>query len=332
MRKLLVYIILFIVAGTSISQAQQFPLTTQYLFNPYALTPERAGYYGHPAIYMNYRKDWTGINGSPKTFRINGFGNIYKEVMWLGGEIYTDKTDIISRFKANLSYSYILQVEDEQFLYFGVWTTFYQNTVRIDKLVGVDPNDPILKNQTKLNGTAANAGFGITYNWRDLNIGFAFPTLFDTKEKYVSTLNFKVQRESLFYVSDMFILNEKWQLQTYAVFRKTKNEPLTFELSVMPVYLNRFWGGLLYRNGGALAINVGGHIYKGFVFNYSYEIGMGGINSQSGGSHEITLGYRFNFDGNKFFDHNGNKKKHFGRTKNRNNFYGYPKIIDYRLK
>ena len=330
MRKWLLHIIFFVFASATVVQAQQFPLTTQYLFNPYALTPTMAGYYGHPEIFMNYRKDWTGIAGSPKTFRINGYGNIFNKQMWLGGEIYSDKADVLNRFKANLSYTYILQVQEEQYLSFGVWTTFYQNSVDLTALTGIDPNDPLLLNQNKLNGSTANAGFGINYNWRALNVGFDFPTLFGTKDEYVSSVNFKVQREFLFHVSNMWMLNDTWQLQTFAVFRKTKNMPLSYELSVMPIYRQRFWGGLLYRNGGVVAVNVGGLMYKGFTFNYAYEIGVGGINSRSGGSHEITFGYLFKMDGNHFFERKKETKKYRGKQKPRN-FYGYPKIMDYRI-
>ncbi len=332
MKKLLFHIIFFLFVSVSTLQAQQFPLTTQYLINPYSLNPAVAGYYSQPEIFINFRKDWTGITGSPRTFRANGFGNIYKKTMWLGGEIYSDKADVLNRFKANLSYSYILQVQDYQYLYFGIWTTFYQNSVNISNLTGIDPNDPLLENKTKLNGSAFNAGFGINYNWHELNIGFAFPTLFSTKDEYVSTINFKVQREFLFHVSNIFKIDDKWLLQGYTVFRKTKNQPLSFELSVMPIYLQRFWAGLLYRNGGVLAINIGAVVLKGLVFNYSYEIGVGGINSRSGGSHEITIGYRFHITNNNWFGREKRKRNYKGEKRRRpRNFYGYPKIMDYRM-
>ncbi len=330
MSRRLLYITVLVFALFPVAKAQQFPLTTQYLFNPYALNPALAGYYGKPEAYLNFRKDWTGIEGSPRTFRANGFGNIYKDNMWLGGEIYSDKADVLNRFKMNLSYSYILQVQEDQYLYFGVWTTFYQNSVNMGNLTGVDPNDPIIANQTKLNGSVFNAGFGLNYNYKELNIGFAFPTLFGTREEYVDAANFKMQRELLFYVSNMFRLNNNWQLQGYAVFRKTKNQPMNAEFSIMPVYLQRFWGGILFRTGGVVALNVGGLVYKGLLFNYSYEIGVGGVNKGSGGSHEITVGYRFNMEENLFFNRSKSKKR-YNKKKNRpRNYYGYPDIMDYR--
>lgn len=320
-------LVLMLIAVTAFSQ--QFPFTSQYLINPYALTPTLAGSTAYPEIFMGYRNDMTGIPGSPRTFKLNGFGNVYQEKMWVGGEIYMDKTDILSLFKAQLSYTYKLQFENEQFLFFGVWGTFYQNSVNTGNSIGTDPNDPLINNADKLNTTAFNGGFGINYNWRDLNIGFTFPTLFVTKEEY--TLNqgyyFRMQREMLVYGSYLFHVHHDWKLQAYAVYRKMRNEPINIDISLMAIYLNRFWVGALYRNSGAIAINVGGHIYNGFTLNYSYDIGIGGINRHTGGAHEISLGYRFKFSGNDYFDKKTNRNKR-GKAKKYHNV-PYPQVQEY---
>jgi len=335
MIKLQKYIIVLVfLLGFQVVYAQQLPTSTQYLFNPYALTPTLAGYTGYSEVFLNYRNNWTGINGSPRTFSANGFGNIYQDKMWLGGEIMTDKTDILSVFKANLSYTYKLKVENDQYLFFGVWTTFYQASVNTGGAIGVDPNDPLLQNGNKLNSSAFNAGFGINYNWRNLNIGFSIPSLFGLNADYVAntSFNYQVQRQYQFHISYLHEFNDRWQLQAINVFQKTGTEPIDVEFSLMVIYLKQFWTGMLYRNGGALALNIGGHIYKGFVFNYSYEIGLSGINNGSGGAHEITIGYRFNFSGNNYFqkkedDCSVSRKK---RKTTRN--ISYPEVQNYNLR
>jgi len=335
MIKLQKYIIVLVfLLGSLGVYAQQLPTSTQYLFNPYALTPTLAGYTGYSEVFLNYRNNWTGINGSPRTFSANGFGNIYQDKMWLGAEIMTDKTDILSVFRANLSYTYKLKVENDQYLFFGVWTTFYQASVNTGGAIGVDPNDPLLQNGSKLNSSAFNAGFGINYNWKNLNIGFSIPSLFGLNADYAANVafNYQVQRQYQFHVSYLHEFNDSWQLQATSVFQKTGTEPIDVELALMVIYLKRFWLGTLYRNGGALALNIGGHIYGGFVFNYSYEIGLSGINNGSGGAHEITIGYRFNFFGNNYFqkkedDCSVSRKK---RKTTRN--ISYPEVQDYNLR
>ncbi len=327
-------LLLFILLGLQDIYAQQLPNSTQYIFNPYALSPTLAGATGYSEVFLNYRNNWTGINGSPRTFSANGFGNVYKEKMWVGGEILTDNTDLLSVFKANLSYTYKLKVENDQYLFFGVWTTFYQASVNTGGAIGIDPNDPLLQNGSKLNSSDFNAGFGINYNWKNLNIGFSIPSIFGLNTEYNTntSFNYKVQRQYQFHTSYLHEFNNQWQLQAYGVFQKTGTEPINMEFSIMAIYLKRFWSGMLYRNGGALAINIGGHIYNGFVFNYSYEIGLSGINNGSGGAHEITIGYRFNFTGNNYFGKKDSECSTTGKRSKKTRSVSYPKVQDYNLR
>ncbi|MBU2554649.1 MAG: PorP/SprF family type IX secretion system membrane protein [Bacteroidetes bacterium] len=331
-----------IIIGMGVS-AQQFPHRTQYLINPYSLTPTLAGLTGYSELFLDYRNDWTRINGSPRTFSANGFGNIYQQKVWLGGEAVMDKTDILSTFKLNASFTYKLQVEDNQYLFFSAWGTFFQASVNTGNSIGVDPNDPLLNNLSKLNSSAFNAGFGINYNRDRFNLGISIPTLFGSDDTYDgSTYKFKVQREVMFFSSYLFDLGESWQMQAFGVFRKTTNEPSVVEISTLFIFRQQFWGGLLYRTGGALALNVGAHISRGFVFNYAYEIGMSGINQGSGGSHEISIGYRFYFDDLNYFDKKSSKYSRKTRSdkpkrtkKVRGRSYrqvAYPQINDYNYR
>ena len=311
--------------------AQQFPLTTQYLFNPYALNQSMAGYFNYSELYLNYRREWTNINNGPQTVRLNGFGNIYKEKMWLGGEVYLDKTGIISQFKASISYSYILETGTDQRIFFGVWASYFQNSVSMSDMTNIDPNDPLLNGSSNLNGNTFNTGFGIDYNWLGLNVGFAMPNAL-TDDSYYSNpdkLNFTMQREILFHASYLFYLTEKWQLQTFAVYRKTKNMPGNFEISAMTIFRKQAWAGMLYRNTGAVAVNLGGYIGNGLALNYSFEFGTGGINQGSGSTHEITLSFRFGQQGRNYFENKNGEN--FSRNKRRPAYRKLiPHIIDYK--
>lgn len=315
--------------------SQQFPLTTQYLFNPYALTPAMAGVTGYSEFFLNYRSDWAGIDGHPQTARFNGFGNIYKKQMWLGGEMYMDHTDILSRFKASLSYTYKLKVQNEQFFHFAVWGSYFQNVINYANAIGVNPNDPLFKDISSFTSSKFNAGFGLNYNWRRMNVGFSIPTLFASKLEIENGqgVTFNIRKQFLFHVSNIFTLNKNWDLQAYGVIRKTTTEPVNYELSVMFIFLQRFWTGLLYRDGGAIGVNLGGNLAHGLVFNYSYEVPVGGINAHSGGSHEFTLGWRFGAKNNKYFENNKeyyqNKRKPHNNTNDKRD---YPPIYDYQYR
>ncbi len=318
---------LLIVCATAcfgIASAQQLPLTGQYLFNPYAISPSLAGTMGDSEVFFNYRKDWAGFYGSPQTFNMNGYGRIY-ENMWIGGEIMTDLADIFYRFKAALNYSYRVQMADDQFLTFGLSGMLFQSVVRFDQ-VNADLNDPLLRDINRITGTDFNAGFGLTYTYSTLNISFGMPILIRTKDAYLnqSQGRFAFERAFLFHISDRYQLDGNWQVQPAIAYRKTTNQPGSFDVSSMFIFMDRFWLSGMYRNSSMIALGVGGELARGFIMNYSYEIGMGGINYRSGGSHEITIGYRFNSHGE--FSYSNQSSESWNRRTRRD---AYPQVIDY---
>jgi len=334
MKRFLIHIILLMLLFGGGVTAQQFPLTTQYLFNPYALNPAMAGYFGYSEIHLDYRREWVNIQGGPQTFRVSGYGAVYEDKMWLGGEVYSDKVGAFSIFKASLSYSYILQTGDNQNLFFGVWGNYFQNSFNVANAVGLDPNDPLIQNRSTLNGNVFNGGFGLVYNWYNLNIGFAFPNVFSDNHIPNSTsVDFSMQREFVFHLSNIINLTDQWQLLGEGVYRKTRNEPGLSEVSAMAVFLKQFWSGVTYRSSGVLALNLGGYVAGGILFNYAYELGTSGINRSSGGSHEITLSLRFGMRGSRFFE-NKNPSERISRKTNRKRYYyrRSPQFMDYKYR
>lgn len=322
-----IYKYLFLLFATGIAgmaTAQQLPLTGQYLFNPYALSPAHAGTFGSSEVFMNYRKDWANFNGSPQTFHLNGNGRVYNN-MWLGGEIMADQADIFYRFKAALSYTYRIQMANDQFLSFGLSGKLFQSLVRVDQ-VNADLTDPLLRDISRITGTTFNAGFGLVYSNNNLNIGFGMPILFRSKDAYLnqSEGRFAFERAFEFHVFDRYTLSNQLQVQPFFLWQKTNNQPAVFDASVMFIFLDRFWLSGLYRSSSLIALGIGGELYRGFIMNYSYEIGTGGINYRSGGSHEFTLGYRISIgDGFSFGNSGGGWFK--GRTRQQ----AYPEVIDY---
>lgn len=271
---------------------QQMPYSSHYVFNRYALDPAFAGAYDKAAVYLNYRRDWGNIEGSPQTFRANGFGKIHQN-MYVGGEILADNADIFNRLKASLSYTYRLPLAFEQNLSFSVSGNMYQSVIRFDQ-ANVDPDDPLIRDISRITGTNFNAAFGLNYNWRDLHIGVGMPVLFRTQDTYQPKADgkFAFDRAFLLHISNRFYLEDRWQLQLFAVYQKTDNTPSVVDISATVFYDDKYHFGLLYRSGNALAIGFGGQLIDNFVLGYSYEFGMGGILQGAGGAHEITVGYR----------------------------------------
>lgn len=277
---------------TLAAQGQQFPISSHYTVNPYSINPAFAGMTNKSEFFMNYRKDWSSIQGSPVTFRINGNRRVYKN-MYIGGELLGDQADIFYRLKAGLSYTYRVQLASDQFLSFGLAGHLYQGLIRIDQ-TNADLDDPILRNLDRILNTSYNAGFGLVYNRDQLFMGFGMPIMMRTKEAYLSTNEgtFSFERAFDFYAGNKFDLDYRWEFQPSFMLRKTMNQPLTMDFSGLFIYEKQLWLGALYRSTVLFGLTAGGSLQNGMLINYTYEVGAGGIHSRSGGTHEITIGFR----------------------------------------
>ncbi|MBK9292071.1 MAG: PorP/SprF family type IX secretion system membrane protein [Bacteroidetes bacterium] len=293
MKKLLRTMMLFLLSGAFSVHGQQFPLTNHYVQNPYSLGPQFAGARSQGEFFFNYRKDWVNINPAPETMRFNtNFG--VGAGLYLGAEAFLDRVDILERFKGLLSMSYKLQMTEEQYLHFGINGQIYQNSINLSRLQG-DLSDPLFQNLDQLTKLNFNAGWGIMYANPWFEAGLGMPVLLRTPDAYVlhSQGNYAFEREFLFHAAGRVPLADNAFMMPMLLVRHTSNQPTGIDASVNLVFNDQVWIGGLYRNSQAFAILVGGRLVNAMQLTYSYEAGIGGYHYRSGGTHELSLGFRF---------------------------------------
>ena len=73
MQFFLKYILLILLFFYSLSSfSQQVSLNTQFYYFDYILNPALAGENKFNPVYLSYRNQWSGFNGSPETFHFGG--------------------------------------------------------------------------------------------------------------------------------------------------------------------------------------------------------------------------------------------------------------------
>ncbi len=87
------------------SSAQQLPLYTQYIFNPYMLNPSMVASTNRPELNLLYRQQWSNITDGPKTLQFDGQYRL-NDKMGLGIMINQDQTVLLSSTMAMLTYGY----------------------------------------------------------------------------------------------------------------------------------------------------------------------------------------------------------------------------------
>ncbi|NJM16100.1 MAG: type IX secretion system membrane protein PorP/SprF [Bacteroidales bacterium] len=86
--------------------AQQDPLYTQYIFNPFVINPAIAGTNNYYQIRSNHRLQWLDWAGAPVTNNLSIYGPLAKQPMGIGGYISNDVMDAVSVTGAYGSYAY----------------------------------------------------------------------------------------------------------------------------------------------------------------------------------------------------------------------------------
>jgi len=282
--------------------AQQMPISNQYIINPYSLSPSFAGLRNSPELFADFRKEWSGILGSPKTSYASFFAPLNERV-WLGGSIINDQTDIISNISANFSYTYHLTAWQEHNFSFSLWGSVFHSVVDLTDVIVKDPNDPVISGKQELVGTSINAGTGILYHYKNLYTGIVIPTLLSRHTIVDSEDNNRFlvrERSFIFHISSILDLNNSWYIEPYFVHRSTKHSPSVYDVAFLIRNDKKYWFGALLRNGGVFGLNIGATIAESMVLNYSYETSAKGMLSKSSGTHEFSIGYYIYFQAKEY--------------------------------
>lgn len=74
---------------------------------------------------------------------------------------------------------------------------------------------------------------------------------------------------------------------------------MEMDLSANALFNDFIWAGLSYRTGDAIAMLLGANITKQLRIGYSYDYSLSALQDFNTGSHEIMLGYDFNYSKDK---------------------------------
>src|SRR5688572_90326 len=116
--------ILIVCFITSTVLAQQDPLYSQYINNPFVLNPAYAGMTNNLNTSVSYREQWTGLEGNPTTLNANGDVSLSGNRMGAGLMIVSDKIGSTSVNEFYGSYAYRIRLVRNTTLSFGLQAGF----------------------------------------------------------------------------------------------------------------------------------------------------------------------------------------------------------------
>jgi type IX secretion system PorP/SprF family membrane protein len=292
------HILIFILSlfAISIVPAQQLQTSSFFDMQGVLHNPSTAGIYKHSMVGATYRTQWSGISGSPKTATLFGNFALPKQKIGLAGYLYNDNTGPTSRTGVQMAYAKHIPMKNDAIFSMGIEARVLQFSLDKAKLSQTLGSDPVLG--TSENSTKFDAGFGVSYTGKKLQLGVSVSQLVQSKLNFYSG-NLNRSEEARFYRHYYLHGSYKWAtdenttITPNILFIYLPNAPLEFQGGFRVEHIETFFWGVGYRVNQSLMLSAGVNVNKKFSIGYSFDIYKTPINvfDAGGYSHEIMLRY-----------------------------------------
>ena len=257
--------------------AQQAPFYSQYMFNNYLVNPAVAGTYNYFQVRANTRIQWIGIEGSPTTMSIAGYGPLKERDMGYGGYIYNDVTGPESRMFFGGSYAYNIAINDAMRISGGLTIGYMQYKLDGTSMYFDDETpDPALTNSIeKKSMLDGSVGFYLyaTSFYVGLSAHQLFGNKYNTYDEIDSVSGISRLTQHV-YLSGGYslILNRDFVLSPSALIKYTSPGQMQLDINAKVEYQRMVWAGLSYRTGHAIVVLAGYNYENKYYLGLAYDI------------------------------------------------------------
>ena len=290
-------LLLIVVLGAKHGFSQQDPMYTQYMNNILSVNPAYAGSKDMLSLQLMSRNQWVSFDGAPVTQTFSIHTPITKYHMGLGFSVLKDEIGPIAQTGAYIDYSYSIDFDQGKFLSFGLkgGVNFYDASLQ--NLSTVDPNDPIFVNDINRK-FLPNFGVGLFYYSPRFFAGLSVPKLLQNvinERDFSSEFLSKEQIHYFFMTGYVLDLNRILKFKPYILVKYVQNAPVSVDLTAQLLFYDRLWVGAMYRVGDAVGLMMQVHVTNQLRVGYAYDVSANDLSTFNNGSHEILIGWDFNF-------------------------------------
>ena len=297
MKKISLLLVLGILLNFSDVFAQQDPQYTQYMYNMNVLNPAYAGSRGTLSLGFLGRKQWTGVDGSPRTFTFDIHAPLGKR---LGGG-FSVISDAIGPAKETNIYadvSYTLQVSDNGRLAFGLKGGLTLLNVDFSGIIlpeSETSNDPVFNEN--INETMPNFGAGVFYYTDHFYVGFSVPNILSSEHMDKDNFYTSASEEVHYFLTSGYVwdASQNLKIKPSIMVKGVSGAPLSFDFNANFLLYERVEFGASYRLDDSISGLINFAVTPDFRIGYAYDHTISEFsNGNPGGSHEIILLYDIN--------------------------------------
>ncbi len=288
--------------------SQQLPLYSQYMMNKFLLNPAVAGSEGYTAFNLTAREQWIGIKNSPKTHALSAQTRVLQNSfvsrgtsvrhkarsrsrsgkVGIGGYIFNDLTGLVSRTGLQFTYAYHIMIQKGQ-LSFGLSGTVYQFKIDRENIVLYEDDDELI-NTFDNSLFIPDADVGVYYSDPKMYAGLSALQLFQSSLKFGKQGydNYRLKRHYYLMGGYNVDLTDDIILEPNLLVKASEGWSFQMDLGAKMYFMDDYWGGLMFRTGGALILMGGVKIDK-FYIGYAFDYTLSSMMKHSFGTHEFML-------------------------------------------
>jgi len=280
-------------SSSLIGFAQQDPIYSQYMFNPFVINPAYAGTRNSMSAVILHRSQWVGIDGAPttQTASIHAPVNKYK-IAW-GLNFAHDALGPMSNVMAGVTGAYHIKFRNSK-LSFGLRAGIHNSTFNRNELNFKTDNDPYDVGG-KVSAMIPNIDFGAYYYKTNFYLGLSATHLNGSKLNYdgfPDSANIYLRTHVMLASGYVFEISPKFVLKPSVLIKTVGSRP-NFDINVSALFYKRFWLGLSFRNKSSINLLLDVNVTDYLRIGYSYDILLNQLSNYSKGTHEIFIGFDF---------------------------------------
>jgi len=282
--------------------AQQIPISSIFMENPFVFNPAIAGTDRGFQVRMNNRLQWLGFNDAPITNLVSAFGPHKLRNIGYGGNIAQDMTGPISTLKMNGAFTTNFAMNFDIRVSLGLNAGIIQYRADGTKFEFYDNYEDYYAPHTVMASFQPDAGAGVFVYHYDWYFGLSAQQLFNNNLKF-NTKGENSKRNRLKthfygYAGYKFAeVNERWVIEPSVLARQVVGLPFQMDFCGRVIFRNQFWGGLSVRNTFDSFDNMNlivGYIHdKRIRIALAYDFSFARIRNYTAGTIELMWGYNF---------------------------------------
>jgi type IX secretion system PorP/SprF family membrane protein len=281
----------------SVFGQNQFHIGQYAIYQPF-LNPAAVGVYDNVNFALLYKKQWTGLEGSP---HLQGFNfNMplgERKMNFVSFNVLNDKIGLNNSTEISGTYAFKVRPSLSSRLIFGLTASLNLVSSRLSNASIIEANDPVFTTNSPVY-PLPNFKFGTYFYRHNFYLGFVIPNILENKviESNGTPSGFVgFSPQNMHYYLHggyKFDLKKNNTFVVSALAKDASGAPLQFDLNFNFTFNSKFGLATNLRSSKDVMLIFTAYVMPELMLSYGYEYSFSKLSKYNNGTHEVLLVYK----------------------------------------